>query len=81
MLPTIDKTNCSFQPGWQQLTKKQAVAVRTAIKEGLNITTNGGFYKRMRGEGEPTVSEAAIIERAFKKYGITNIWGKYEPAS
>ena len=79
-LATIDKDNCSFKPGWEQLTKKQAVLVRNEIMEILNLTYDG-FYKRMRGEVEPKVSEAVAIENVFKKYGITNIWGKYESAS
>jgi hypothetical protein len=77
----IDKDNCSFQQGWQQLTKKQAASVRSTIMQGLGMTTKSGFYKRMRGETEPTFSEKVLIETAFKKYGITKIWGAYEPAS
>jgi hypothetical protein len=49
--------------------------------QGLGMTTKSGFYKRMRGETEPTFSEKVLIETAFKKYGITKIWGAYEPAS
>lgn len=79
-LAAIDKSNCSFQPGWEQLTKKQAVKVRTEICEVLEVTRNG-FYKRMRGEVEPKVSEAVAIEKVFKQFGISNIWGRYEPKS
>lgn len=80
-LATIDKDNCSFQPGWDQLTKKEAVKVREEIMAALGLTSRDGFYKRLRGEFEPKVSEAVAIEKVFEKYGITNIWGKYEPAS
>lgn len=79
-LATIDKTNCSFQPGWDQLTKKQAVKVREEIMSALGINRTA-FYQRLRGETEPKVSEAVAIEKVFKKYGVTKIWGTYEPAS
>ena len=34
------------------------------------------FYYRLKGKCEPTFSEGLEVERIFKKYGITDIWGE-----
>lgn len=69
---TIDQY--SFKKGWNQVPNEKLTEVREKLMEALDIN-RANFYKRMRGDVEPKVSEAAAIELVFKQYGITEIWG------
>lgn len=65
----------SFLKGYNQVQRKDMVAVRTEIMSVLNFKDRQAFYARLHGKVEPRVSEAEAIEAVFKKYGITEIWG------
>ena len=65
----------SFKKGWNQIPNESIREVRVKIMEVLDIN-RANFYKRLNGDVEPKVSEAAAIEGVFKQYSITNIWGK-----
>jgi len=64
----------SFKRGYNNLPRKHLNEVRQEITEALGLTRES-FYRRLRGEVEPKVSEAQIIEDIFNRYNITNIWG------
>lgn len=69
----MDK-NFSFKHGWLQLRRGDMPAVKTKIINALGIAEQS-FFRRLRGDIEPKVSEAAAIERIFAEYGITDVWG------
>lgn len=66
----------SFLKGWGQVKQKDAPKVQEALMEALSITTRQAFRLRMLGFIEPKMTEIHAIESVFKKYGITEIWGK-----
>lgn len=72
---TIPVIEFSFLKGWNQLRQMDVDAVKEEIMNALGITTAPNFYRRLRGEVEPRVTEHQAIENVFKKYGITEIWG------
>lgn len=65
----------SFRKGYRQLTLEQTPLFRDNIMKALSLSRES-FYRRLRGEVEPKVTEAAKIIKIFKEYNITeNIWG------
>ena len=66
----------SFKKGYQKLSQSNAVKFRKELIKELGIT-RASFYPRMRGEVEPKVSEYKLINKLFKKYGISDIWGDH----
>ena len=75
-LTLLIMSKIKFLKGYNQVQRKDLVAVRTEIMAALGITTRGTFYARMRGKPEPKVSEAQAIEAIFHRYNITDIWGE-----
>ncbi len=69
----------SFQKGFSQVQQKDVSEVKNKIMSALNIRTRPGWKYRLDGRIEPKVSEAAAIETIFAEYGITDVWGEYEP--
>jgi len=66
--------NYSFRRGYNNLPRKHIKKVREEITAALGLTRES-FYRRLRGEVEPKVSEAQKIEEVFNRYNISNIWG------
>lgn len=64
----------SFMRGYNNLPRKHLREVREEITSALGISRES-FYRRLRGEVEPKVSEAKKIEEIFNRYDISNIWG------
>ena len=71
---TIKAQKYSFKRGYNNLPRKHLKAVRQEITNTLGLTRES-FYRRLRGEVEPKVSEAQKIEEIFNRYNISNIWG------
>lgn len=71
------KARFSFKRGWAQLPRNKVAQTKKAIKEGLSIASDRGFYYRLQGKTEPKVTEKEVIERELKKHGIKadSIWG------
>lgn len=70
-----NKQSFSFNRGYQQLPASKLKEARMRIMEALGLATDPSFYRRLRGNSEPKVSEARAIEAIFAEYGITDIWG------
>lgn len=66
----------SFLKGYRQLPNGKLKEVRVKIMNAIGVTGEPAFYRRLRGEIEPKVSEARAIEAIFSEYGITDIWGE-----
>lgn len=64
----------SFRKGYRKLTLNDSAVVREELKESLGLNNNS-FYRRLRGEVEPKITEVERIENIFSKYGVTDIWG------
>lgn len=71
-----NKQSFSFQRGWNQLKVADANVAREKLMSALDLATRSGFFYRLKGKCEPTVTEAQAIEAIFKEYGITDIWGE-----
>ena len=67
----------SFKHAYNSLPANKMREFREKMKTALNIQ-DYAFYARMRGEVEPKVSEAQIIEALFAEYGILDIWSETE---
>lgn len=65
----------SFIKGWNQVKQNDVQLVREELMIALGITTRPNFLKRLYGNVEPKVTEAAAIEQVFHKYNITSVWG------
>lgn len=67
----------SFKRGWDQLPRNKVATAKKAIKAGLNIKSDFGFYQRVSGKVIPKVPEKEVIERELIKHGIpaNAIWG------
>lgn len=72
---TQNMDSFSFRKGYDQVKRKDIVAVRSEIMEALGLNTRMAFYQRMWGKVIPKVTEAKAIEQVFAKYGIKQIWG------
>jgi len=72
----ITKYKEGFNAGWQQLRQKDVAECRKEICKVLGVNNRNSFIYYKNGNIEPKVSQAFEIEKIFKKYGITNIWGK-----
>jgi hypothetical protein len=72
----MEKKEFAFKRGMNQVKKKHLIKIRKDIMMALNLSTNSAFYKRMRGEVEPKISEARKICNIFENYGINEIWGE-----
>ena len=66
----------SFKRGWDQVPVSLAKEVRAQLMEVCGVRYPSSFYYRLKGKCEPTFSEGLEVERIFKKYGITDIWGE-----
>lgn len=75
MSKTETLTTYSFKKGWNQVPQGKVKEVKDAIMTALDINA-ANFYKRLKGDVEPKVSEAAAIEGIFQSYDITEIWGE-----
>lgn len=73
-----NKKQFAFERGWENAKAKDQPAIRAEIMEALKLTTDVAFMQRRRGGINHRVTEAADIERVFKKYGVEEIWGGYE---
>ncbi|MCD8286213.1 MAG: hypothetical protein LUD50_03185 [Clostridia bacterium] len=77
----METAQFSFEKGWMQVRNKDLQNCKRDLMQCLNITTNVGFRKRLKGEYEPRVSEYRAIEAVFSKYGVTDVWGRAEQAN
>lgn len=69
----------SFKKGFSQVRQIDAPEVKTRIMTALGLSTRAAWWQRLNGIVEPKVSEAQAIETIFAEYGITDVWGEYEP--
>lgn len=65
----------SFKKGYSQVRQIDAPVVKERIMNSLGLTTRAAWRQRLLGIVEPKVSEAEAIEKIFKEFGITEIWG------
>lgn len=65
----------TFLKGWNQVSIKDAVEVRTRIMNELNLKWRVSWNNRLYGVVEPKISEHDAIEKIFADYGITDVWG------
>jgi hypothetical protein len=70
-------TNFSFKHAYRSLPANKMREVRERIKTELNIQ-DFAFYARLRGNVEPKMSEAAIIQNIFAEYGILQVWDQLD---
>jgi hypothetical protein len=68
-----------FKKGYDKVPGGMQPELKVELMKGLNIKTRAAWLKRLRGEVEPTVSEAQLIEKIFRKHGITDVWGPGKP--
>jgi hypothetical protein len=68
-----------FKKGYDKVPGGIQPNVKAELMKVLNIKTRAAWLKRLKGEVEPTVSEAQNIEKVFRKHGITDIWGAGKP--
>lgn len=66
----------AFKKGWGQVPRAKSEEVRKKIMTALGLQARNNFYVRLRGKIEPKVSEAEAIEKIFREYGITEVWGE-----
>ena len=71
----MSKENFSFQLGWSQVMNGDIPKIRKELMNALGVKTRAAFLNRMKGDVEPKVSEAKVIEEIFAKYGVKNVWG------
>ena len=71
----MSKEQFSFNKGWSQVKNGDVRRCRKKLMEALGITTRMAFLNRLRGDVEPKVSEAKVIESIFAEFGINEIWG------
>ncbi|MDR0620254.1 MAG: hypothetical protein LBG17_10225 [Bacteroidales bacterium] len=65
-----------FQRGWMAVSQKNAAKVRGKLKAAMGVTTHQSFRDRMNGKVFLSEAEIKEIEAIFKKFGVTDIWGK-----
>jgi hypothetical protein len=65
-----------FNRGYLQLKLKDANEAQKEIWSALGINNRTTFHFYKIGKVECKASQAEEVERVFKKYGITDIWGK-----
>ncbi len=67
----------SFKPGYMQIDPKKRLYAKIEIMNGLNITSEGAWHRRLNGEISPTLDEVIIINNVLAGFGVTkNIWTK-----
>ena len=70
------KKNFGFEKGYKQLTLAQTKEFRTQLMGLLDIKSRKAWQARLKGDVEPKVTEADAITASFKRFGITDFWGK-----
>ena len=65
-----------FGAGYNQLRVGDVQAATKELWTALEINNKVSFTNYRDGVTEPKASQAAAVEAVFKKYGITDIWGK-----
>ncbi len=69
------KKKFPFEKGFDEVQGGEQPKIKAELMKGLKITTRAAWGKRLKGEVEPTISEAKFIEKVFSKRGITDVWG------
>ncbi|MDR1023385.1 MAG: hypothetical protein LBL94_08975 [Prevotellaceae bacterium] len=65
-----------FRKGVGKIKAKDLRKFREEACKALNVETRMTLNRYKNGRVEPKASEAAALEKLFKKYGVTtNIWG------
>jgi hypothetical protein len=72
----IANKDWSFLKGWYQLRQKDIAKCRAKLMTALGVTTRPGFWHRMNGNVEPTISQVEAIEAIFNEYDVKDCWGK-----
>jgi len=63
----------SFKTAYESLPANKQSEVRQKIMDTFNLKLTS-FYRWMRGEPEPRLSEADTIAAIFAEYGIKKVW-------
>lgn len=71
-----EKYTAGFHKGWNQLRLMDTQQAQKELMDALGIKNKMSWNKYRNGQIEPKASQAAKVEEVFKKYGITNVWGK-----
>ena len=68
----------SFEKGYKMVPLGKADEVKAEIMKVFGITSKPAWFRRLRGQVQPRVGEAAQVEEVFKKYNISpkDIWGE-----
>lgn len=67
----------SFNKGFNNIKFGDVREFRKEMMRSLNIRSRVSWLKRLKGEIEPKITDAIMIEKIFKKYGIKkeDVWG------
>jgi transcriptional regulator with XRE-family HTH domain len=65
-----------FCKGYGQLQIKDKDSAYKELWSALGVSSRTALSQYRRGKIEPKASQAEAVEKVFKKYGITEIWGK-----
>ena len=70
------KLENSFWKGYRNFAgKSNQKKVQEDIMKGLGVTRSASFSNRLKGRVNHSPAERTHIERVFKKYGVTEVWG------
>jgi len=72
----LQKYEEGFQKGFLQVQLKDKVAMYEDLKEALNVKTTLSVRLYMTGKRELRASQIIAVEQVFKKYNITDVWGR-----
>ena len=76
MEQTIKNYQEGFAKGAAQIKYGEFQKFKREAMKALGLHARIQFYNYRDGKVEPKASKAAALEEVFKKYGITEIWGK-----
>ncbi|MDR1459698.1 MAG: hypothetical protein LBI60_05745 [Bacteroidales bacterium] len=65
-----------FNKGFLQVKLGDEETVKKEIEKALSAKNRNTFYVYKKGVVECKASQAVEIECIFRKYGITDVWGK-----
>ncbi len=76
-MDTENKYKKGFNKGYMQLRQCDVKKAKAELQEALGIANEVSFRNYRYGAVEPKAVQADRVTAVFNKYGITEIWGKY----
>ena len=71
----FDKYQKGFALGISQLRACDKQAAEAELYEALGITSRPPFYDYRNGKTKIPIDKIEPVEKVFRKYGVTQIWG------